>query len=293
MWNRPQSGINEITAIIDERDNIKEDDEENNTYEGLTPEMHVRLPQLVVESVETDPPSGTAQFGDTLFSTVRLKNNGEAPINLGFKTALFVNDKQVGSFTTPTGLKQGDTATGTISWKGDVLPTDPYYRLAVFADVDGAISVANRVYASFNTVYQVKGALQIDAWSERETYTVAEKPAFNLLVRSTDKPWMPLGPEDGVLAGVHAYVYGNIVDGVPVDAPLWEGIMEHDPVTGRFIGDISLGTVVGGLNPGSYYAYIKVDRGEEVKTAAIPFKLVPDYSVTVGIAKEFLMWMSQ
>ena len=100
VWNRPQSGINEIRAIIDERDDIKEADEENNTCEGLTPEMYVRLPELVVESVETDPPSNMAEFGDMLTTTVRLKNNGEAPISNGFTTGLFVNGRQVGSFTT-------------------------------------------------------------------------------------------------------------------------------------------------------------------------------------------------
>ena len=125
-----------------------------------------------------DPPSGTAKYGDML-TTVRLKNSGDAPINIGFTTALFVNDRQVGSFITSNGLQPGETAVGTIEWKAETLPTAPYYRLAVYADVSGAINLANRENANFNTVYIVKGALETDGWSERETWTVAEKPYLN------------------------------------------------------------------------------------------------------------------
>ena len=248
--------------------------------------MFVRLPELVVESVETDSPSGSAKFGDTLTTTIYLKNNGDAPVSQGFKTALFVNDKQVGTFTTPNGLEQGAETSGTITWKADMLPTDPYYRLSVFADVTGAISVANRVYANFNTIYKVKGILETDAWSERETYTVAEKPVFNLQAWSTDEPWRLLSPANGVSAAVYAYVYGDIVDGVPQGTALWEENMDYDPVEGKFSKELNPAEAGGGLTPGSYYAYIFAARGEETVTALVPFKLVQDYSVTVDIAKE-------
>ena len=96
--------------------------------------------------------------------------------------------------------------------------------------------MANRENANFNTVYTVKGALEIDAWSERETYTVAEKPVFRLLVRSTDEPWRLLGPENDVSAAVYVYSYENIVEDVPAGEPIWESSMSYDPV-GEYLSE--------------------------------------------------------
>ena len=71
--------------------------------------MYVKLPELTVESVETTrlPVRPATGYADT---TVHEKYR-EAPINIGFTTALFVNEKQVGSYST-NGLQQESQQSG-------------------------------------------------------------------------------------------------------------------------------------------------------------------------------------
>ncbi|MGI6358055.1 MAG: CARDB domain-containing protein [Bacillota bacterium] len=287
-WNRPAAGINAVKVVLDERDEVAEADETNNSYSCFTPELFVRLPELVIEQVVTDPPSGVAGFGEELNSTVVVRNTGIAPVEQSFDTALFVNDKQVGYFTVPAGLAPGSEAMGTITWKADLLPTHPYYRLSAFADIRGAVPLTNRDYASFRTTYQVRGCLEIDAWVERETYTVAEAPVFNLLARSTDEPWRLLGPDNGVEASVSLYVAAAFdeVEGTFSGDPLFSGPMGYDPVESKFEIQLDIASLNGGLLPGSYMALVKAERGEETLVSTIPLQLVPDYTVAVDLTQQ-------
>ena len=114
--------------------------------------------------------------------------------------------------------------------------------------------------------------------SSRET-------VFKLLTRTTDEPWKLLGPENAVSAAIYVYDFEDMVEDVPEGIPLWESNMTYDSLQGAFIGEIDPALIGDGLSPGSYWAYMIAQRGEEEVTSAILFKLVQDYSVTVNVTK--------
>jgi subtilase family serine protease len=189
-WNRPVKGVENIHVVIDERNEVREQNETNNLYvHELEAPLNVKLPNLVIESIYTRPESGMASYGDLLETAVTLKNVGEVAINKPFVTVLYVNGRKAGEFVTDSSLLPGTSVTGIIEWKAIYLPTAPHYELSVYADAYSSLYLADRSGASKTVQYSVKGELQVDYTIEKEAYTVNEKPCLK------QKWYLPTSPQ--------------------------------------------------------------------------------------------------
>ncbi len=284
-WDRPISGTSTITAVADENNRIRELSEDNNTYTyNFDTALSVRLPDLVVESIESTPESGLVKYGDTVITKVKLKNNGVETISESFTTALYVNNKLVGSFNTSNILVSGASTIGTIEWKADLLPTSPAYKLDVYADVYNQLYVADRSKTKASVDLKVGRGLIVNYDTLNEAYTINEKPVLRLKAVSTDEKWKPLSNEDGINALVEIYSGKKDDNEAITGEKIVSELMSFNTVSGKF--EYTINPELLGLTEGDYTISVNVYSEMGIKTEYIPIKLVNDYIVSVNTSKE-------
>jgi len=283
-WNRPISGISTIKAVADENNRIPELSEENNTFTyKFESGLNVKLPDLVVENIESVPQSGEIKYGDKVITRIKLKNNGLESITKPFTTALYVNNKLVGSFETTSILAPGGTTEGSIEWNADILPTSPDYKLDIYADVYNQLNIMDRNNAKASVNYKVRREFIVSYDALKEVYTLSEKPLIRLKVVSSDETWKPLSNDDGIGASIELYS-GKINDlGQLNGEMIFSKEMTFNSVLGKF--ELSLELAELGLTAGEYSIAVKVNTENGIKTEYFSLKLVDDYIVSVNSGK--------
>jgi len=284
-WNRPISGTTTIKAVVDENNRIPEVSEDNNTYTyKFEKGLNVKLPDLVIESIESIPQSGEAKFGDNIITKVKLRNNGLEAISQPFTTALYVNNKLVGSFETSSVLAPGGTTTGSIEWKADILPTSPDYKLDVYADVYNQLYIMDRNNAKASVNYKVGREYIVNYDELNEVYTTSEKPLIGVKVVSSDETWNRLSNEDGISAVVELYTDKLNDEDQPSGELLFNKEMNFNTILGKFELTLELSEL--GLTAGDYSIGVNVNTDTGIKTKYLSLKLVDDYIVSVNTSKD-------
>ena len=285
-WDRPINGTTTIEAYVDYNNDIHEVSDENNRlkYTVTTP-MNINLPDLVIESITTEPSMGTAMFGDEVTTKISLRNTGTAYIKTPFTTALYVNKKLVGKFETKESLAPGQSTSGTVTWTADILPTAPEYELTAYADVYTKLVLSNRSTATKNAYYKVKGDVIVEPDALNSAYTLKEKPEFKLNVNSTDDPGAPLTPNKGVKARIYIYKGLPDADGKSVGEAVYSQDMVFDELQGKYTSVVDIENI-GILEPGQYTVEYEVKVDSHEKKVCKVLKLVNDYIVTVDTAKQ-------
>ncbi|WP_152965898.1 CARDB domain-containing protein [Pseudobacteroides cellulosolvens] len=285
-WDRPVPGTQYIEAVVDESNEINEADEDNNKTRFIYSKLNVLLPDLVVEGIENSPEKGSVRFGDTVTSTIRLKNKGNAAINKPFTTTLYINEKLVGSFVLSKVMQPGDTASGVITWNAIYTPTLAAYKMTAYADAYSSIYLKDRNNAKYTTDYKVNGILNLKADKLNDAYTVEEKPSISVAVTSTDEPWRPLGKKESVTASVYMYEVTDGEVGFKPEDLKFVKVMSYNLTEGKFQYRVNSEGPDSKLPSGIYSAVISVSSDSEQKSVTVPLRFIEDYNVTVNASKK-------
>lgn len=98
--NKPIQGTKSIKVAVDSSEDIHEIiwNIKNEYLYELNNEMVVRLPNLSIIEIASSPDSGVVKYGDKVKTSIKIKNDGDAPIYQPFTTSLYVNGRFAGGF---------------------------------------------------------------------------------------------------------------------------------------------------------------------------------------------------
>ncbi|HEX2925610.1 MAG TPA: CARDB domain-containing protein, partial [Ruminiclostridium sp.] len=287
-WNKPQPGVKNIEAVADEFDQIVELSNDNNSKQyNLSNPLNVKLPDIIVEKVESTPSSGNAKYGDEITTTVYIKNQGQASTSKPFTTCIYVNGQLAGNFELINSLNPGSIEKGVIKWRAKYPSTDEDYRMTVFTDAYSSLYVADRGHLKFSTGYKVQGALKTEFSADKNVYTEKENIKLEAKVVSTDAPWRPLTPSENVSAELSLYNGQLDGEGKLTGSKVYSKQMDYDKLKGCFNLTLQPYAEDIRLTPGKYTACVTVHNDTDASdTVYKEIELTEDYLVTAAVSQQ-------
>jgi subtilase family serine protease len=127
-WTASDCGDQSVKAVADCNGEVTESDDGNNER---MESVHVRCPDLIIQSLTPSPPD--PKKGDSVTFTVITKNKGDADADSSH-TRLFIKHFEVDSASSPVGpIAAGATASNTFTWTVDSCGST---GVSVIADAD-------------------------------------------------------------------------------------------------------------------------------------------------------------
>ncbi len=259
------AGPHAFTVEVDSGEEVQEKLEDNNQL-AAEGEVTILYPDLVPAGVRLSPLS--PRYLDEITSSVQVRNAGSAPTQGPFELRLDVGESEMLSLVYGETLPPGGSATLRTAWQA-VLPTFEPYPFTVTVDPTDALTEEDEENNVFVSSFTVGEGLVLEPGTTQDSYLEGETPIVFVKVFSSNDPTIPTDSPDGITTTVRVSSGdATISTGEAVfneRTSLWTYVLSGDA-----------------LEPDLYTADFRVASPLGIYTAARSFRVVSDFTVSVG-----------
>lgn len=260
------AGQRDLRVVVDPDGRVVEGNEFDNTSELLDVPVTVLYPELVVQDVRSSPRS--PQYGEPVEFRITVSNQGEAPTQGPFVTALRIAHEEPILVTHAEPLLPGASVVLTASWRALANTAQP---IAVEAEVDVAsLAESNEANNTATTSLELRHGYVLAPSSQYAAYLAGTEVVLRATVSRSDVPATPLGPAAGV--GVAFQLLD--AEGRRVAA----GPMVYNSVAQFWMSTVPATRV----DPGTYRALITAAGALGTFTEEAAFSVIEDVTLTLS-----------
>ena len=258
-------GTSDLRVVVDERDEIPEQSETNNSFTLPGTAITVDYPDLVVMDITHR--AGVLQYGQDVTFLVRVRNEGLGRTYTPFNINLLVDGHLAAAHRQNVMLIPGGTMAWEETWTVDI-PIGGTVIITAEVDPLGEAIETNELNNQGAISLDSVSAYIVDLSSDKAAYTVEETGRFTVSVADAAYPATPLGPSNGVTAVLTIQDDGG--------ATRLTSPMTYDGGSTAFLLDVSMDA----LDWGDYTAMAEVVGPYQTVRQYLDFSVM-DFSVTI------------